>query len=269
MAVVAIAMCKDEADVVQQNIFHLLEEDVDEFLIADNLSSDGTRDLLADIAAKNGNVHIVDDPEIAYYQSRKMTSLAHQAHELYQADWIIPFDLDELWYAHADKLGAVLRNLPAECDLVHVPIINHFASALDLPGDNPFETMVWRQPAAQEMPKVAARFRGNMVIHQGNHAVSFDGRPAESWTLTEGIELRHFPYRTFDRMVRKARNGGAAYAATDLPEGQGQHWRGYARIIEEHGEDTFRRDVFERYFWFLSPIDAGLIRDPAPYRRWR
>lgn len=263
--VVAIAMCKDEADIVQPNIFHLLEEGVDDLLIADNNSTDGTRDLLADMASNYPAVHILDDPEIGYYQSRKMTDLAHRAHTEFQAEWIIPFDLDELWFAPADTLANTLRALPGECNTVRVPITNHFASSLDLAGTNPFRTMIYRQPAAQALPKVAFRYTDNFTVQQGNHSIEFhDAEPVPA----DGLELRHFPYRSFEHFVRKARNGGAAYGATDLPEDMGAHWRGYSRILDEHGEDALR-EVFTTYFWFLSPLDAGLIRDPAPYRRWR
>jgi hypothetical protein len=61
-------------------------------------------------------------------------------------------------------------------------------------------------------------------------------------------------------MIRKARNGGRAYAATNLPEDHGQHWRDWNRLTDEQ-----LGDVFRRYYWSADPEhDANLIFDPAP-----
>ena len=56
--------------------------------------------------------------------------------------------------------------------------------------------------------------------------------------------------------------GAAAYAATDLPEHQGQHWRDYGRLLESGGPDALA-DVFRAWFWQPHPT-KDLIRDPAP-----
>jgi hypothetical protein len=76
--------------------------------------------------------------------------------------------------------------------------------------------------------------------------------------VTGELEVRHYPYRSPEQMIRKARNGAAAYAATDLPETVGQHWRDYGRLTDEQiGE------VFRRYFWSADPEADGLVHDPC------
>jgi len=60
----------------------------------------------------------------------------------------------------------------------------------------------------------------------------------------------------------KAINGAEAYAATDLPDDIGRHWREYGRIAAENGEEALH-DVFRRWFWVADPGD-DLIYDPVP-----
>jgi hypothetical protein len=116
---------------------------------------------------------------------------------------------------------------------------------------------------------VAFRWHPDAVIHQGNHDVTLpEYEFARSGGEFVAMQVRHFPYRSPEQMVRKARNGAAAYAATDLPAEQGAHWRSYGDLIDRYGEEALH-DVYRQHFWFLSPVDAGLVCDPAPYLRWR
>jgi hypothetical protein len=191
-----------------------------------------------------------------------MSRLAELAVEQYDATWVIPADLDELWVCKQDRVGVWLQSLPRDVGVVTADLYNHFPSSIDPPGDNPFETIVWRQRDPGALPKVALRWQEGAVIAQGNHDVfGVDGG------RVPGLEIRHFPYRGTQQFLNKCKQGAAAYAATDLPPETGAHWRSYGQILEQHGEDALL-EVFYRWFWFLSPVDGGLIYDPAPYRRW-
>ncbi|OHV42188.1 hypothetical protein BBK14_11240 [Parafrankia soli] len=260
MTVVGIAMVRDEADIIAGTIRHM-DSEVDHLLVADNGSTDGTREILADLA-RNLPLTVVDDPDPAYYQSAKMSALARQGADELGARWIVPFDADELWYSPAGRIADVLtasRRPYAVADLY-----NHLATALDEPGDDPFRTMVWRQAEPAPLHKVAFRWQPGAVIHQGNHGVTL---PADGPTLEGALKVRHFPARSPEQFARKGRNGAAAYAATDLPEHEGAHWRAWGRLHAQGGDELLH-DVFRQHWWYLSPLDAGIIHDPAPYRRW-
>lgn len=269
VSVWGIAMFRDEEDVAEHVVRHLAEEGFDGVLIADNNSVDGTAKRLADLAQEldgSCRVVVIEDPEIGYYQSAKMTKLAAAAHNEFGADWIVPFDADEVWYSRTTtRLAETLTALPPIVGWITATLFNHFPSALDPVGDNPFETIQWREAGPGKLPKIAFRYDDAAVIQMGNHAVVGAGIGAGA---DLGIEIRHFPYRSFEQFMRKARNGEEAYAATDLSPDFGAHWRGYATILRNYGEDVLRRDVFEKYFWFLSPVDEGMVWDPAPFRRW-
>lgn len=255
-------MVKDEVDVIAGTILHLAEEHLDGFIVADNGSTDGTRDLLADLANNlDLNLTVIDDPDPAYYQSEKMSRLAALAGEQ-NATWIVPFDADEIWVFRGERIGIELER--AEADIVKAELFHHFPSAVDPPGTDPFRTVVWRQRRSAVLPKVAFRWAEGATIHQGNHGVTLPGSHS---TTTGGLEVRHFPHRTVEQFVRKARNGAAAYRATNLPPDVGAHWRGYGDLLDRYGESALH-DVFREHFWFLSPADAGMVLDPAPYMRW-
>lgn len=264
MSVWAISMIRDEADVIAHTLRHMAGEEIQGFIIADNNSVDGTRDILNDMRKEIGVPFIVlDDPEVGYYQSRKMTALAHRAAEKHGATWIVPFDADEIWFCHQDRLGKMLREDGKPYNAVRAGLINHFATAVDPPGDNPFVTMEWRQTQRAPLDKVAFRWSTGAVIAQGNHDVLFN--QPKIWAPFD-FDVRHFPYRSAEQMLRKAVNGGQAYAATDLPATSGAHWRQYAALVEARGPNVMR-EVFREHFWFLSPIDHGMVRDPAPWCR--
>lgn len=279
MSVWGISMMRDEADVAARTVLHLLEEGLDGVLVFDNRSVDGTGDQLRDLAETHGCVSVIDDPEPAYYQSAKMTHLARLAHDHHGAEWIVPFDADEVWYSTAGRLGDVLRAVePAEePQVIAAPLFNHFPTSIDQTTGNPFIDIEWRQPDPGELPKVIFRWHPRLdQVDQGNHSVTIAGRSLRGDRrahLTHELEahmsisLRHFPYRSFEQFVRKARNGAEAYAATTLPETAGAHWRQYGRILDLHGPDALR-EVYDTWFWHLAPLEAGLIHDPAPWRRW-
>jgi glycosyltransferase involved in cell wall biosynthesis len=260
----AVSMCKDEADVIEGCLRHMADE-VDGLLVADNGSTDGTRDILATLADELP-LTVVDDPDPAYYQSDKMSRLAEKAAGL-GAEWIVPFDADELWFVQHGRLRDALPLAGTiGATVARVTLVNHFSTAIDPDDVCPFRRMVWRQADPAPFPKVAFRWEPGALIHQGNHGVTLPSGGLD--VHVAGLEIRHFPYRSAEQMVRKARNGAAAYRATDLPPSEGAHWRAYGNIIDRLGDEAMG-DVFREHMWYLSPTDSGLVYDPAPFMRWQ
>jgi hypothetical protein len=241
-------MVRDEADIVETTVRHMLTQ-VDVVIIADNRSVDGTRDILDSLP-----VHVLDDPEVGYYQSAKMTRLAHMARVEFDAEWVVPFDADEWWFHPAGRIGDVLADV--EEWIVTAELYDHVATGADS-GANPVEAMQWRRQYPNPLPKVACRTAPDLVIHQGNHGANYDTYQP----VTSGLQVRHFPYRSPEQFARKAVNGAEAYAATDLADDIGQHWREYGRLADAHGEATLH-DVFRDWFWVPEPTPE-LVHDPV------
>lgn len=248
--VVGVAMVRDEADFIEGTIAHMGRH-LDRLVIADNLSGDGTRDIL-ERCARDIPIEIVDDTEPGYYQAAKMSRLAKRATRDLGADWIVPFDADERWVAENNaRIADLLMSLPDEAMVAEASIIDHVAT-----GD---PAMPYRRLAVLPLRKVACRAVEGMRIHQGNHGVTFPSRRV-ALAVTGKLEVRHYPYRSPEQFIRKARNGAQAYAATDLPHEVGAHWRGYGKMTDEQ-----LREVFFRWFWSGDPEhDPDLVCDPCP-----
>lgn len=286
MTTVGLMRCKDEQDIIETTIRHLATQ-VDEILVADNLSSDGTRDILDDLARELPMV-VVDDPDPAYYQSAKMTALAMRALDRGHA-WGLFVDADEAWRTNDFRpVKDWIDGHSPDVQVIQARLYHHIPGVLDEPAScwtcggtrqgvlvggwgaaacdgcggkvepNAFRRIRWRKRAYGDLPKVAARLRPDLVVQPGNHGVTTRGTAL----TVEGLTVHHFSWRSPEQFLRKMRNGDAAYAATvGIPEGIGKHWRGWS----ERSDDAIT-STFWHSFWSADPAaDDSLTEDPAPF----
>lgn len=268
MSVCAVMLVKDEIDIVGYTIDHLAEE-VDEVVVADNRSTDGTAEMLRELA-KDGRIRLEYDPDPGYWQAQKTTRLALEALDRGH-QWVVPCDADEWWYATDGRpIRDYLAGLAPDVSLVEAPLYNHLPTALDPPTylhgftatsdpgtPNPFQRIGWRQRECGALPKVAVRLRPQLEIRQGNHSA---WAPGSGLAVRGGLVVRHFSWRSAEQYLRKIRNGERAYGATNLGADVGAHWRMF-----EGKPDEAVVEHFETWFWMSDPANRDdLIFDPAP-----
>jgi glycosyltransferase involved in cell wall biosynthesis len=240
-------MVHDESDIIEYTVRHFLDE-VDEVIIADNRSTDGTRDILE--AIDDPRLHIEDEPSFGYYQQMTMNRLADEAREDYGATWVIPFDADELWFSPSWPIRDVLPSLDTfqvkAGEYVFVP------QATDDPTEpNPFKRCSWRRELVPDF-KVAFKPANGRILGFGAHLLS-DSTP---WTeaAAHTLYIRHLPYRSLEQAKRKLRHGKAALEAANQPKGVGWHWHEYG------GWD----DSVMQNWWADWTAPTGLTKDPLP-----
>lgn len=260
----AITMVRDEVDIIVPTLQHLVTEGVDGLIVADNLSTDGTRVELEGFRSQAPiPVHVVQDDEVGYYQGRKMTALAHQA-AAYGATWIVPFDVDELWCGRTKPLATVLRGCRE--DVVGVRSWTHIETGYDVLEGHAFQRMIYRSPQPSSLPKVCYRYQKDLAIAQGNDAIMRGGSYLQH-RVVDQLEIRHFPARGPDHFYAKMLRGAKAMAsAPELPPALCSHWRAYGRLIEKYRETDIRAIYFSQFF-SAEPFRQGLVKDPAPWCR--
>lgn len=207
---VAISMVRDEEDIIGYTLLHMLSQ-VDHVIVADNMSVDGTRDILEAFPADR--VSIVDDRDPAYTQDVKMTALTHRAGAM-GADWVIPFDADEAWTL--PDLELVEADVLATQPYVFVP---HFKEMMPYEL-NPIKDFQWRLVEPERFDKVCFRYHPFAKLHMGNHGVDHPGVRLRNMT-----KVRHYQYRSLEQVRRKVSNGVGAFNASSLPQTYGAHWR--------------------------------------------
>jgi glycosyltransferase involved in cell wall biosynthesis len=260
----AVSMVKDEADIIGYTVGNMLAQ-VDHVVVADNSSTDGTRDILEGLAARSGRLTILDDAEPGYYQSDKMSALAALAYDE-GATWVVPFDADEYWYStEGGTVAATLYDVdawPAAAAMLY----DHVATGTNDKG----VLLPWRRAHHLSMPKMAFRPRPGLIVEQGNHAVLYQGRrPAVRGGL---LAVHHYPYRSEEQFIRKVRNGAAAYAAGGdrIRSDYGAHWRKWGTFGDDELVAIFRKWYYRDDPTVPIQIDGewqeALVYDPPHVR---
>ncbi len=252
----AVGMVRDEADIIETVVRHLIAQGVERILIADNLSTDGTSEILGRLA-RSYPVTVLADRLQEYYQAEKTTLLARAAARA-GASWVVPFDADEIWLAPTGTVAEWLAACDAE--VVQAPTFNHVPTSADDASEvDPVRRLRWRKTQPNRLHKVAFRAHRRARLAYGNHGVSRSGR------RTTGLEIRHFPYRSEEQFVRKLRQGFAALNASDLTDEVGKHWRGLGTRDDAELRAAWQQLVETQnlpFEWWVP--SKGIVEDPVP-----
>lgn len=264
MKLVMTLLVRDEQDILKENIEFHLDRGVDELILMDNLSLDGTADIAAEYV-RSGVLHYIFQPEDDYSQGRWVTQMARQACQELGANWVINNDADEFWW----PLQGSLKDVFAQVDRNTVAVGAERTNFIPRPeGAEPFwRRMNIRQKVSlnslgRPMPgKVAHRALADVVVDQGNHGVRVDGRAAD--VTISSISILHFPIRSKNQFFNKIKKGGAAYARNDhLDESLGNTWRHlYKRYLDGRLDEEYQKEVLEADAIEQGLADGLLLRD--------
>jgi glycosyltransferase involved in cell wall biosynthesis len=257
----AVGMMRDEADTARHVVEHLLSQDVDSVLVADNGSIDGTTDILHELAASHP-VHVVNDTMVAYLQQQKTAELVALARRS-GADWIVPFDADELWFAREWTVGGFVRRSSAP--IVWADVHNVFPH----PDDDQHEADPFLRLSNVDTGRGYSRklaYRPNMFtrLEMGSVELVRRGRRAE------GLAIAHYPWRSIEHMTRKLRQGRDAVLQTNMHIELAAHWREAGtwsdeRLAAAWSDLEHCRPVDDLGWAPVGPYVRGI---PGTWERW-
>jgi hypothetical protein len=208
MKVVMTLLVRDEEDIVDAQIAFHLNAGVDFVIATDNLSEDGTTEILESYA-RAGYLHLIREPGTDHRQGEWVTRMARLAASDFGADWIINSDGDEFWWPRGGSIKEVLAAVPPRFGAVR-GMWRHFTPRPD--GDDFFaERMTVRvcNPGAHSNSPYSPRFKTahradpGVQVGEGNHQ-AFGTRllPLRGWYP---IDVLHFPIRSLGQCEHKYR----------------------------------------------------------------
>ena len=237
-------LVKNEADIIEKNIRHHVKAGVDNFVIMDNNSSDGTREILEKLS-KEYEITIIDEKGV-YSQAKWMTKLTHIARKKYNPDWLIPNDADEFWYSEKslkDTIKSKKRVLTVDrFNFLLEENKKWFESEWRV--ENPVFYRKNTQLSAERIsiiltkisPKVIINPKGLLWIRGGNHKALniFDFRDYfrhyDKIKRFEKVKVFHFPIRSFEQFKKNIENRKKLLKAGAK---MGPHYKRWVKLLNK------------------------------------
>lgn len=250
-------LVKNEADIIEHNIRTHASLGVDSFVVMDNNSNDGTREILDELS-KEFDITIIDEKG-TYNQARWMTKLTHIAKKRYNPRWLIPNDADEFWIPNSNTLKEALPSSGS------VLSINRYNMLLYRGLDNflDSEYMVANPvyyskkaqlsrsdislPLTKISPKVIVKPKGLLWIRGGNHkALHLQNfrdyfKQYDKIKRFEDISVYHYPIRSFEQFKANIENRKLLLAKGAK---MGPHYKRWVELLNKDLlEDEFYSNI--------------------------
>ena len=281
MNTLAIAMIKNEADIVEAFVRHNLAL-LDLMVVIDNGSTDGTRDILTSLQREGLPLVVFDDPIFGYFQSEKVTHVYRKVVPVFNPELVWFLDADEFIHAPSRAaLDAAFAVVPVG-NAVLLPWRTHLpdfdvddARVLADPlGAMPHRRRKEEPTYFKAVVRRDPRDDGRLVIEQGNHNVHFTDGTRPPIRVMDGVSVVHLPVRSVEQLSAKVINGWQAYLVknrhAEVPTAGFQWQQLYQRVV--HGEGIDAATLAEVALDYAQPARAGrnrhddAVRDPVPAR---
>lgn len=273
-------LIKNEADIIADNIHVHARLGVDNFVVMDNGSSDGTREILDELA-RQYEMTIIDRPVLDYQQSNWKTEMARLARKKYGAQWVITNDADEFWIP---EQGDLKSELTASGSIIYCPRANVLFDRDAFDNGSRYYEQTHRvqypiryakgiQQKEEQLSimlgeihgKVMVRTLGLLRVKGGNH------RAWHLWsklnqTTSQNITVYHFPIRSKQHFIESIENRRALLAKGVSK--MGDHYRRWVNMLNEGKleEEFDRLTVNKEYQQVLLNLGV-LTHDDTPAMR--
>ena len=275
-------LVRDEADIIAENVRYHAAHGVEHFIVTDNGSVDGTREILSQLQ-QHYSLEIIDEQSHTIDQDLWVTRMAEQLKATSDCDWVIHNDADEFWVPTngsipdaiqtsldtQSNIGVLackrLNMLPDKQQVASPDFAFHnscYATVKTvelMDGEQPWSKSNSNCVARLVMDKVLTRIEGLGDVQYGNHGAEHTMLKSDCSTIT----VLHFPIRTYKQFERKVVNYGESLEKNDrFSKNSSAHLRyWYKRYLEgnlkaDYDSITFDRDRLQ------ALLNAGyLIKD--------
>lgn len=200
--IAAVSTIRGDADIAPLTVRHMFAQGVAAVLVA--AGDDTAFECLN--ALNTPNLYLFNCRDERHHEQQAWTDkLARTAAGTLGADWIIPFDADEFWYApYAKNIRAALEAVPTDEQKLTAKLWHH-------------NDWLRKVIPAEPLPKVAYRWSPDAHIAPGNHDVTLPGG------LPNVLAVRHYQYRSFEQFCAKVRERNRTLAPEGRARGDGVH----------------------------------------------
>ena len=248
----------DEIEMIGACIDHLRALGVDEFIVCDLGSGDGTREILAALEGPDFRVIESSNAEPLEDWRRRNAAAIGEC----RADWTLILDADEFPLAAGGDLKRAFSGL--EANILQLARYNMVLGEHGLPVRLPpsvddyakLDLHVTPRDGAKPqlgptdywlklvpLPKLAVRPHMLEALHAGTHSAGLKPGCDDGPVMSHDIVLAHAALSTVGRFARKVDHVREMFRLQPgLPEGFAWHWRRWAELAGQGElEDEFRR----------------------------
>jgi hypothetical protein len=193
----------------------------------DNRSQDASPDILREFE-RAGHLRYLYEPSEDFSHGEWLTTLARQAYQECDADWVIPADGDEFFVPRQGSLKDVLGRLAPEVFAVSIKRHDMVPIIRPMRDSAPME-MTFRKRESLEwvsgfpiIDKVIHRGHADAIVQFGAHAVR--GIGVEQTVPSNEVFTLHFPIRSLTQFESKVRNVGEGLSREGLLGGRYASW---------------------------------------------
>ncbi|MBI2517136.1 MAG: glycosyltransferase family 2 protein [Opitutae bacterium] len=275
MKLVAVSVVKNEADVIEAFVRHT-QTWVDEHLVFDHDSTDGTREILGALQREGLRLSLFTDDAIGNLQQTRSNHLSRLAAEKRNADWVVLLDADE-FLAGPDRAGletALAAAGPSQP--VALPLLNYHPTSADDPSEtNPARRLRHCQrlpgPTGKVMVPRSLALDASVRAGKGNHALYREGRPLPATPLPQDYWLAHLALRSPGQQAMRVvlaelqkLSRGRSHAGLDM------HYRLGFQLLSENPERFFNTICHSAAKLRLEPVDyrGGPLRYSSNASDW-
>lgn len=258
-------MVKNEEDIIEAFVRHTLSQ-VNHLYVADNLSTDGTGDILDALVAEGLPLTVSLDPSQAMEQNVKITTMYRRCTETETFDYAFFLDADEFLHVDKDLMSTVPRRT-GQGRAFYIPRLNYVYTGEPESGD---ALSVFKTMTTLDTLKMSPK---SMIFHDqagcrryhignGNHHVrdwALGGQTVSEEQPLPFAGILHFPIRSIEQYLSKSLLGWMAMqlraaGVNDAEQTIGKHWRTQYRLILQANADV-TEELIKKNLYGSKPDD--------------